>query len=84
MKDIIEEKLQKNLDITFLNVINNSHLHQGHAGDDGSGNTHFKIVISAKDFDGLSRVKQHQKVNKILENEFKEGLHALEIKIVKD
>lgn len=81
MKQRIEDNIKDNINTTSLNVINNSHLHSGHAGDDGSGETHFKIEISSKDFDGLSRIKQHQKVNKILKDEFEKGLHALEIKI---
>lgn len=82
MKQRIEDKLQENLDIEFLNIINNSHLHKGHLGDDGSGETHFKVIISAKEFVGLSRVKKHQKINNILADEFNKGLHALEIKIL--
>ena len=82
MKNKIEEKLNENLNPTFLNVINNSHLHKGHLGDDGSGNTHFKIEISSPCFEGLNRVQKHQKINKLLQEEFQKGLHALEIKIL--
>jgi len=81
MKQRIENKIKENINISSLNVINNSNLHKGHLGDDGSGETHFKIVVSSKDFDGLSRVKKHQKINNILQDEFEKGLHALEIKI---
>lgn len=82
MKDKIERKLQENLNPGFLKVTNNSHLHKGHLGDDGSGETHFKVEISSLNLDGLSRVKKHQKVNNILKEEFEKGLHSLEIKIL--
>jgi BolA protein len=81
MKNIIEEKLKKELEPEFLEVVNNSHLHSGHAGDDGSGNTHFAVVVKAEKLNGLSKVNAHRVVNKILAEEFLGTLHALEIKI---
>ncbi|MBL6664781.1 MAG: BolA family transcriptional regulator [Rickettsiales bacterium] len=82
MKQRIEEKLKNSLNPNFIDVINNSHLHKGHLGDDGSGETHFRVAISSLEFDGLNRVQKHQKINKILQEEFEKGLHALEIKIL--
>jgi BolA family transcriptional regulator, general stress-responsive regulator len=82
MKQRIEQKLLTNLNLKKFQVINQSHLHQGHAGDDGSGETHFDIVVLKSDFAGQSRVSTHRQINKILEDEFtKNGLHALSIKI---
>jgi len=83
MKERIIEKLEKNLQPKFLEVKNNSHLHQGHAGDNGTNETHFAVIISADKFQNLSSVNAHREVNKLLEDEFKKGLHALEIKIRK-
>lgn len=83
MKERIIEKLEKNLQPKFLEVKNNSHLHQGHAGDNGTNETHFAVIISADKFQNLSPVNAHREVNKLLEDEFKKGLHALEIKIRK-
>jgi BolA protein len=83
MKQRIEEKLKKNLQPKFLEVKNNSHLHAGHLGDDGSGETHFAIVIEAEDLKGVSVVNAHRKINSLLKDEFLWGMHALEIKIVK-
>jgi len=82
MKKIIEEKLQQEFEPTFLEVINNSHLHHGHLGDDGSGNTHFAIRIKAEKLKNMSKVDAHRAIKKILAEEFKMGLHALEIRIV--
>ena len=81
MKQRIEDKIRENIKVSSLEVINNSHLHKGHLGDDGSGETHFRVEVSSSEFDGLNRVQKHQKINKILQEEFEKGLHALEIKI---
>lgn len=82
MKQRIEEILRTNLQINFLEVVNNSYLHSGHVGDDGSGETHFKISISSNDLKSIRSVEAHRKINKLLKEEFGEGgLHALEIKI---
>ncbi|MCE3255255.1 MAG: transcriptional regulator BolA [Rickettsiaceae bacterium] len=81
MKERITKKLSQNFTIKSLEVINKSHLHQGHLGDDGSGETHFDIVIHANELVGNS-VQNHRKINQLLKEEFeKNGLHALSIKI---
>jgi len=80
MKQRIENKIKENINVSSLNVVNNSNLHKGHSGDDGSGETHFCVEVTSKDFDGLSRIQKHQKINKVLKDEFENGLHALEIK----
>jgi stress-induced morphogen len=82
MKHRIEEKLQKNLNPNFLEVKNNSHLHAGHMGDNGTGETHFAVLITAEELKNISAVNAHRKVNSLLKDEFEKGLHALEIKIV--
>jgi len=83
MKQRIEEKLTKNFQPKFLEVKNNSHLHAGHLGDDGSGETHFAIVIEADELKGLSVVNAHRKINSLLKDEFAWGMHALEIVVRK-
>ena len=82
MEKRIHQKLTEKLNPKHLEVKNNSYLHKGHAGDNGTMETHFAVIIEAEELKGLSRVKAHQKVNKILEDEFTKGLHALEIKVI--
>ncbi len=81
MKKEIEESLRKNFQIEFLSVINNSHLHAGHLGDNGSGNSHFKVEIKAKELSAMSKINAHRAVNNSLKSFFEKGLHALEISI---
>lgn len=82
MKKRIEEKLSEKFCPSFLEVKNNSNLHKGHAGDDGSGETHFAITIKSQELQNLSKVAAHRKINEIIKDEFSKGLHALEIKII--
>jgi BolA protein len=85
MKERIIKKLSENLTIKNLEVINKSHLHQGHMGDDGSGETHFDVIISAEEFTEKPLVSAHRQINNLLKDEFgKNGLHALSIKVVSD
>jgi stress-induced morphogen len=40
------------------------------------------VKISAKELKEMTKIEAHRKINKALEDGFKEGLHALEIKII--
>jgi BolA protein len=85
MKEKIIKKLQENFNPDFLEVINNSHLHGGHFKADNPehhNQTHFLVKISAQELREVKKIEAHRKINKILEDGFKEGLHALEIKII--
>lgn len=66
---------------TRLEVINESHLHAGHAGDDGSGQSHWRVVIEAPAFDGMSRLARHRAVHSALGPEIIGQLHALALDI---
>lgn len=80
-KETIETKLSV-LNLHFLEVIDESSLHAGHIGNpNGNAESHFAIEINAKELDGLSPIKQHRTINKLLKDEFASGLHALSIRI---
>jgi BolA protein len=81
MEQKITEKLRAALNPAHLDVINESHLHQGHAGDDGSGESHFRIEVTSSQFKGTSRVAQQREVYSALADEMKQ-IHALTIQIV--
>ncbi|MSR89063.1 MAG: BolA family transcriptional regulator [Candidatus Margulisbacteria bacterium] len=66
---------------TFLEIIDESHLHAGHNAEAKLGGTHLRITIAAIQFVALARVKQHQLINHVLKEEFLSGLHALSITI---
>ncbi len=79
MADVIAAKLNKALEPTSLEVINESHLHAGHAGSPGTGESHFRVKVSSNDFAGKSRLQIHQAINKILAEELNGKIHALAI-----
>lgn len=68
--------------VESVKVTNNSHLHSGHLGDDGTGETHFALEIKSSRLKNMSRVAAQREVNQALQEEFDGGLHALEIKVV--
>jgi BolA protein len=64
-----------------LDVINESALHSGHAGDDGSGESHWRIVISAPVLDDMSRIGRHRAIHRALGSGIIGRIHALAIDI---
>lgn len=67
-----------------LDLINDSQKHAGHAhhlgGAGFTGDTHYKLLITSALFNGQSRIDRQRMVMDLLKEEFKTGLHALEIK----
>lgn len=80
MEDAIRATLTAAFAPVRLDVLNEFHQHQGHAGSPGTGESHFRVVIAAAAFDGLSRVERHRLVNAALAPEFARGLHALALR----
>lgn len=79
MVDQIKQKLQDALSPTHLEVINESHMHAGHAGSPGTGESHFRVRIESPAFEGQSRLAMHQQINRLLKEELEESIHALAI-----
>jgi stress-induced morphogen len=48
--------------------------------DQNGDGYHFEVVVISDEFNGLSRVRQHQKVLTALSDDFKDALHALSLK----
>ena len=76
----IEDKLREALSPTRLAVIDDSHLHVGHAGARPEGETHFRVEVVAPAFRGLSRVDRQRRINEILAAELQGPVHALSIR----
>ena len=73
----IEEKLARALQPESLRVMDESHLHAGHAGSRPGGETHFRVYLVAAAFKGKSRVERHRMVNTVLAEELAGPVHAL-------
>ena len=74
----IRARLQKAFAPTALEVIDEGHLHIGHAGE-GSG--HFRVRIASAAFAGKTRVQQHRMVYDALAGLMGRGIHALAIEV---
>ena len=80
----IEAKIRTALSVLSpqtLEVINESAQHSGHAGDDGSGESHWRIVIKAPQFDAMSRVARHRAIHSALGPDIIGQIHALAIEV---
>jgi BolA family transcriptional regulator, general stress-responsive regulator len=76
----IEVRLTAAFAPSRLEVVNDSHRHAGHAGDDGTGESHFRIVIRAEALAAMSRVARHRAVHAAL-GDLTERVHALALDI---
>lgn len=80
--DIIAAKLTERFAPAFLEVIDESSKHFGHAGWREGGETHFRVRIAARHFDGMSRVAQHRAIMDVLSSDLAGRMHALAIEVL--
>jgi len=73
----IEEKLEAAFAPESLRVLDESHLHAGHAGHRPEGETHFRVYIVSPAFEGKSRVERHRLIHELLADELAGPVHAL-------
>ena len=78
--NIIEKTLKECFEPVFLEVFDESELHRGHVGFKEGIQTHFKVVISAKIFEKMSRVSRERAIHKALGSTIMQNIHALSIK----
>ena len=78
--EIIRKKLTAALSPEALDVLDESHLHAGHAGAREGGESHFRLLIVSKSFEGLTRVARQRLVNTALRDELNGPIHALAMK----
>ena len=84
-KDRIKDLLKKNFNPTFIKIIDNSLMHAGHGGfDKNSKETHLFIRMISNKFKNKKKKEMHQEVYTVVREEFKNGLHALELDLGSD
>ena len=76
----IETLLQHAFLPTRLEIINDSARHRGHAGDDGSGESHFTVVIERAALAGKNRLERQRMVNRALGDIPGQRVHALAVR----
>jgi BolA protein len=73
----VEAAVRAALAPTALEVLDDSHLHAGHAG--AKEGRHFTVRVTSRAFTGLSLVARHRLVYDALRSLVAEGIHALAI-----
>ena len=77
MDKIIKEKLQS-LEPISLEIIDETHMHVGHSGNDGG--MHFEIRIKSTKFNGKNLINRHRLIYQLLGDLIPKKIHALKIK----
>ncbi len=75
----IRERLLQSLPDADIKIIDESHLHAGHAGSRDHGGGHFRLHIVSAAFANKNRIQRHQQIHAILQDLFKTDIHALSI-----
>ena len=78
IKDIIE----KNFNEFSISVTDDSLTHKGHNNFNGNEETHIIIELKKNNNLHINRLEVHKKINNLLSEEYKKGLHSLQIKII--
>ncbi len=75
--------LERRLQTSEAQVLDESYQHAGHAGANGLGfGTHFRVRVASPLFDGLARVQRHRLVYDALQDFLDAGVHALAIELL--
>ena len=78
----IKEKLKKNIKLEHIEIIDNSHLHKGHKFH-RPGKYHLKLNVKSLYLNSISRINAQKIIMKVLNEDLKTKIHALEISIEK-
>ena len=76
----IRNKLEKQFSPEYLEVIDFSDSHKGHAGYDAGGTSHVEVVMTSAKFSGKNKLSQQRMVYDCLKQELKDNqIHALKL-----
>ncbi|MFA0084514.1 transcriptional regulator BolA [Vibrio sp. 10N.286.49.C2] len=75
IQQTIEQKLHLAFEPTFLDVLNESYMHNVPPGSE----SHFKVVVVSNAFSGDRLIARHRKINTVLADELSGVIHALAI-----
>ncbi len=74
----IEKTLEQGLEVHFLEIEDQGHLHAGHKPAK-EGKLHLKMLVVSDEFLDLNQIERHQKVYFILTKYLADKLHALSL-----
>ncbi len=74
----IKARLERELSPTHIDIVDESHLHAGHAGA-ASGAGHFSVTVVSDKFAGKSAIQRHRMVYMAVDDLMRSEIHALSI-----
>ena len=78
--ELVEKKIKNNLQIDKIEIIDNTYKHSKHKFYN-KDKLHLQIAIKSNFLKTLSKIEAHKKIMNILDEELKNKIHSLEIKI---
>lgn len=78
--EAIRRKLSEALAPERLEIEDESAMHAGHAGARPEGESHFRVLVVSRRFEGLGRVARQREVYQILSEELSSDIHALALR----
>lgn len=75
IQTVIERKIRDTLQPVFLEVANESHMHNVPAGAE----SHFKVTVVSDRFEDKTLVARHRELNQLLKEELAGPIHALSL-----
>lgn len=77
--ETITAKLTAAFEPERLEVVDESHKHEGHSGWRAGGETHFHVTLVSEAFSGRSRLERQRAVYAALADELAGPVHALQV-----
>ena len=78
--DFVEKKIKKSINLEKIKILHTSHKHKTHKSY-SPDKFHLYIEIESKFLKSLNKLDAQRNIMKILKDELKTKIHALEIKI---
>ena len=76
----LEEKIRKNIQLSKIEVLDNTVKHKKHKTFQ-KNKFHITLIIESEELRLLNKIEAHKKIMKVLSDDLKTRIHALEIKI---
>ena len=78
---LIKKKILNEIQVSKIEIIDNTRKHSGHKFFQKK-KLNLKIIIVSEYLKSLDRVQAHKKIMNVLDEEIKDKIHALELKIL--
>ena len=76
----IRDVLSKRFSPHFIEVLDESHQHQGHPEARKSGGGHYRLILVSDYFEGKNLLERHRAVYETLGTDKNDSMHALAIR----